>query len=304
VVPIGGSVTQPENLRLTEVNQVGVSVGDLDNTNPVHLDRERKDVKDVLNTDMQHPPTDQPSAVKRKKKKKKKIQPQEAEVLPQVQHEKIPAVTPEGESPTERTVIVETTPAKIAQRGASVELQIVCDTLEQLKAEQQNLRQKVIDLISDETVDKEPGPIQRIETDEGQFVGALPKDDIPDARKEPGSIIAESPPSTVDDSRTEYQEEQVANGIGRTFSILKTGTSSMLRMPVSCNKRPIVAVIDTAAEVTIMSDKIFQALKNKPPILRKTVMYAAGRGMQMDTMVVGPVDLEINNKIDSTLMYM
>lgn len=72
----------------------------------------------------------------------------------------------------------------------------------------------------------------------------------------------------------------------------------MLRMPV-CNKRPIVAVIDTAAEVTIMSDKIFQALRNKPPILRKMVMYAEGRGMQMDTIVVGPGDLQINNKMYS-----
>lgn len=72
VVPIGGSVTPVENLRLTEVNQVGVSVVNLDNKNQMHLDMERKDVKDVLNTDMQHPSTDQPSAVKRKKLAKDK----------------------------------------------------------------------------------------------------------------------------------------------------------------------------------------------------------------------------------------
>ena len=96
---------------------------------------------------------------------------------------------------------------------------------------------------------------------------------------------------------------QVVDGIGRTFTILKTGTASMIHIPLKCNQRPIVAVIDTAAEVTIMSDKVYQSLKNQPPILRKTVMYAAGRGMQMDTMVVGPVELEIQSKMYFSEVY-
>ena len=54
--------------------------------------------------------------------------------------------------------------------------------------------------------------------------------------------------------------------------------------------------MDTAAEVTILSDRVYQSLTNQPPVLRNTVMYAAGRGMQMDTMVVGPVELIIKDQ--------
>ena len=51
-------------------------------------------------------------------------------------------------------------------------------------------------------------------------------------------------------------DESIVGGIDRTFTILKTGTASMLGIPVVCNRRPMAAVIDSAAEVTILSDKI------------------------------------------------
>jgi hypothetical protein len=90
--------------------------------------------------------------------------------------------------------------------------------------------------------------------------------------------------------------ESIVGGIDRTFTILKTGTASMLRIPVVCNRRPMAAVIDSAAEVTILSDKIYNSLQDRPQILKKTVIYAAGRGMQMDTIIVGPVKLEVGSK--------
>ena len=97
--------------------------------------------------------------------------------------------------------------------------------------------------------------------------------------------------------------ESIVGGIDRTFTILKTGTASMLRIPVVCNRRPMAAVIDSAAEVTILSDKIYNSLQDRPQILRKTVMYAAGKGMQMDTIIVGPVKLEVGSKSYCTDVY-
>ena len=64
--------------------------------------------------------------------------------------------------------------------------------------------------------------------------------------------------------------ESIVGGIDRTFTILKTGTASMLRIPVVCNRRPMAAAIDSAAEVTILSDKIYNSLQDRPQILRKT----------------------------------
>ena len=100
-----------------------------------------------------------------------------------------------------------------------------------------------------------------------------------------------------------FSDESIVGGIDRTFTILKTGTASMLRIPVVCNRRPMAAVIDSAAEVTILSDKIYNSLQDQPKILRKTVMYAAGRGMQMDTIIVGPVKLEVGSKSYCTDVY-
>jgi hypothetical protein len=91
-------------------------------------------------------------------------------------------------------------------------------------------------------------------------------------------------------------DESIVGGIDRTFTILKTGTASMLGIPVVSNRRPMAAVIDSAAEVTILSDKIYNSLQDQPQILRKTVMYAAGRGMQIDTISVWPVKLEVGSK--------
>ena len=65
----------------------------------------------------------------------------------------------------------------------------------------------------------------------------------------------------------------------------------------------MAAVIDSAAEVTILSDKIYNSLQDRPQILRKTVMYAAGRVMQMDTIIVGPVKLEVGSKSYCTDVY-
>ena len=107
------------------------------------------------------------------------------------------------------------------------------------------------------------------------------------------SIVATAgDPMLLDDT----SKDKIVDGLGRTFTVLRTGVASMIRIPVQCNNRLMVAVLDTAAEVTIMSDKMYQALTLKPPVLRTTVMYAAGRGMKMDTMVVGPVEMKLGSQ--------
>jgi hypothetical protein len=62
----------------------------------------------------------------------------------------------------------------------------------------------------------------------------------------------------------------------------------------------MAAVIDSAAEVTILSDKIYNSLQDRPQILIRTRMYAAGSGMQMDTMIVGPGPKSISSSMGAT----
>ncbi|VDI80332.1 Hypothetical predicted protein [Mytilus galloprovincialis] len=95
----------------------------------------------------------------------------------------------------------------------------------------------------------------------------------------------------------------VTDGSERIFTTMQLGNSSLLRLSLELGDTPLVAAVDTAAEVTIISDKVFESLKKKPPMLRETVMHAAGRGMKMKTLVVGPVKLRIGTKLYETDVY-
>jgi hypothetical protein len=47
----------------------------------------------------------------------------------------------------------------------------------------------------------------------------------------------------------------------------------MLGIPVVSNRRPMAAVIDSAAEVTILSDKIYNSLQDQPQIFVKVLFF-------------------------------
>ena len=95
----------------------------------------------------------------------------------------------------------------------------------------------------------------------------------------------------------------VTDGSESIFTIMQSGTSSLLRLSLELGETPIVAAVDTAAEVTIISDKVYEALETKPPTVRETIMHAAGRGMKMKTFVVGPVQLKLGSKFYETEVY-
>jgi hypothetical protein len=77
----------------------------------------------------------------------------------------------------------------------------------------------------------------------------------------------------------------------------------MLRLSVKVQEQPVVCVVDSAAEVTIISDNFFQSSERKPPTKRKTKMHAAGRGMRMDAFVAGSFDLKVGSTTYRTDIY-
>jgi predicted aspartyl protease len=79
----------------------------------------------------------------------------------------------------------------------------------------------------------------------------------------------------------------------------------MLQIPVYmyiCGKF-ILAIVDTAAEVTIISDQVFETLGNKPKISKKVIMHAVGREMQRNGVRLVPIELDIGKKTYSESMY-
>ncbi|XP_045198753.1 uncharacterized protein LOC123553066 [Mercenaria mercenaria] len=67
-------------------------------------------------------------------------------------------------------------------------------------------------------------------------------------------------------------------------------------MKVQVGDQAVTADVDTAAQVTIISDKVYDALQRKPKRLRTVQLMTAGRKMGMKGFVVGPVKLKIGEQ--------
>ena len=71
--------------------------------------------------------------------------------------------------------------------------------------------------------------------------------------------------------------------------ICRLRSCSTLSVAMSLGNIPLRAIVDTAAEVTIISDKLLTKLDLKPPKLRDVLLCTAGRDIK--GMVVGPVHI-------------
>lgn len=99
-----------------------------------------------------------------------------------------------------------------------------------------------------------------------------------------------------------FSEDENTNK-DKTMTILQLGSASMHRLNVKVNFKDIVAVIDTGAEVTIISNKVYEMLQNKPTIKKHTVMHCAGRDMKMKTFIIEPIDIGIGTRTCSSEVY-
>lgn len=73
-------------------------------------------------------------------------------------------------------------------------------------------------------------------------------------------------------------------------------SSSNIKVNLSINGVPVAAIIDTAAQVTIISDGLYKSLKVKPPTLSKVILHTAGRDLKMSGYKVGPVSIVIGSQ--------
>ncbi|XP_061177445.1 uncharacterized protein LOC133186229 [Saccostrea echinata] len=73
-------------------------------------------------------------------------------------------------------------------------------------------------------------------------------------------------------------------------------SSSNIKVQLDINGVPVAAVIDTAAQVTIVSDKLYNSSSSNPPILKKVILHTAGRDLKMTRYRVGPVSIVIRSQ--------
>ena len=67
-------------------------------------------------------------------------------------------------------------------------------------------------------------------------------------------------------------------------------------MNIQVGNRCVSAVVDSAAEVSLISDKVYRSLAKPPKKLQDVTLHTAGRQMVMKGFIVGLVHLKIGSK--------
>ena len=74
------------------------------------------------------------------------------------------------------------------------------------------------------------------------------------------------------------------------------------KVKVRVDDKEVAAVVDTAAEVTIISEDVFNAMKVKPRKVKDVKLFAAGNET-MNSSVVGPMKLKIGSKVYTEFIH-
>ena len=78
--------------------------------------------------------------------------------------------------------------------------------------------------------------------------------------------------------------------------IRRLRSCSTLSVPLKVENICLRAIVDTAAEVTIISDRVLQSLLPTPSKVRDVTLCTAGRDLKMKGQVVGPLRVEIGSE--------
>ena len=114
------------------------------------------------------------------------------------------------------------------------------------------------------------------------------------------------------DESIEKDEKGVEDNIGDcdtdeeedgAVTVLKLSNGVMFRVPVKVQGMQLQAVVDTAAQVTLVSEEFYKSLDPAPPIRKEVVMNTAGKGMQMNGYIDGPFQVVLGTHQFSVEIY-
>ena len=109
-------------------------------------------------------------------------------------------------------------------------------------------------------------------------------------------------PSLKRNQSQDSEEEDSDTSFG-TVSICEQQTlSSTLKVPVTVQGVALNAIIDTAAMVTVISDKLYKEIAVKPESLKTAILKTAGRDQKINGQVIGPVSLKLGESTYSVLV--
>ena len=77
----------------------------------------------------------------------------------------------------------------------------------------------------------------------------------------------------------------------------------MIHVLVVMDDKTFNAVVDTAAQETVISDKLLESFSNKPEVSKEITMHAAGRYMTVRAYKLKPIDIYIGKQCFSQEVY-
>ena len=98
-------------------------------------------------------------------------------------------------------------------------------------------------------------------------------------------------------------KESCMDSSGEDFTSCQLSSSATLRIPVILQGIALKAVVDTAATVTIVSDKVYRQWTVNPPSLKPATLKLAGRDNKIEGHVVGPVTLKLGSTVFPVVVH-
>ena len=110
-------------------------------------------------------------------------------------------------------------------------------------------------------------------------------------------------PSLKGNQSQDSEEEDSETNFGIVSICEQQTSSSALKVPVTVQGVALKSVIDTAAMVTIISDRVYRKMAVKPELLKTAILKTAGHDQKLNGQVVGPVSLKLGESLYSVLVH-
>ena len=108
------------------------------------------------------------------------------------------------------------------------------------------------------------------------------------------------PNTNMAESEPKPSEEITSN---EEYICINRLSGSSITMECLINDEPITAIVDTAADVTVLSDKAHEQMKFKLPIIKEVAMRAAGENMSFRAKKTDKVNITVNKVTTKRHIY-
>ena len=98
-------------------------------------------------------------------------------------------------------------------------------------------------------------------------------------------------------STSENAEETIDEPEDQEITVSQLRSHSMFSVAAEVASLRVDAIVDTAAQVTIISDSVFQKMDPSPSIIKHVILNTAARDLRMKAVIAGPVEIKLGSSV-------